>query len=92
MAAKKILIVDDDTNITELIRLYFDKEGFLTTCASNGKEALENLGLWSEVENKLSLGTNVTEVLNWVAEQSADAGMGRPGRVCMSGICNFRFY
>ena len=25
-----------------------------------GKEALENLGLWSEVENKLSLGTNVT--------------------------------
>ena len=40
-----------------------------------GKEALENLGLWSEVENKLSLGTNVTEVLNWVAEQSADAGI-----------------
>lgn len=40
-----------------------------------GKEALENLGLWSEVENKLSLGTNVTEVLNWVSEQSADAGI-----------------
>ena len=40
-----------------------------------GKEALENLGFWSEVENKLSLGTNVTEVLNWVAEQSADAGI-----------------
>lgn len=40
-----------------------------------GKEALENLGLWSKVENKLSLGTNVTEVLNWVAEQSADAGI-----------------
>ncbi len=40
-----------------------------------GKEALENLGLWSEVENKLSLGTNVTEVLNWVAEQSANAGI-----------------
>lgn len=41
MSAKKILIVDDDANITELIRLYFDKEGFLTVCASNGKEALE---------------------------------------------------
>lgn len=40
-----------------------------------GKEALENLGFWSKVENKLSLGTNVTEVLNWVAEQSADAGI-----------------
>lgn len=40
-----------------------------------GKEALENLNLWSEVENKLSLGTNVTEVLNWVAEGSANAGI-----------------
>lgn len=41
MSTKRILIVDDDANITELIRLYFDKEGFLTSCASNGKEALE---------------------------------------------------
>ncbi len=40
------------------------------------KEALSNLGLWQEVESKnLSLGTNVTEVLNWVAEGSADAGI-----------------
>ncbi len=41
MSLNKILIVDDDANITELIRLYLDKEGFLTTCASNGKIALE---------------------------------------------------
>ena len=41
MPTNKILIVDDDANITELIRMYFDKEGFLTTCASNGKIALE---------------------------------------------------
>ena len=40
-----------------------------------GKEALENMGLFDEVEGKLSLGTNVTEVLNWVAEGSADAGI-----------------
>ena len=40
-----------------------------------GKEALENLNLWGKVENKLSLGTNVTEVLNWIAEGSADAGI-----------------
>ena len=40
-----------------------------------GKEALENLDLWSSAEGKLSLGTNVTEVLNWVAEGSADAGI-----------------
>lgn len=39
------------------------------------KEALTNLGLWEGVEAKASLGTNVTEVLNWIAEGSADAGM-----------------
>lgn len=39
------------------------------------KEALTNLGLWNEVSAKASLGTNVTEVLNWVAEGSADAGI-----------------
>ncbi|MFR2848463.1 MAG: molybdate ABC transporter substrate-binding protein [Hungatella hathewayi] len=39
------------------------------------KEALTTLGLWDQVEAKASLGTNVTEVLNWVAEGSADAGI-----------------
>lgn len=39
------------------------------------KEALTTLGLWDQIEAKLSLGTNVTEVLNWVAEGSADAGI-----------------
>ncbi len=41
MATYKILIVDDDKNITELIRLYFEKEGFQTITAHNGKVALE---------------------------------------------------
>ena len=39
------------------------------------REALTTLGLWDQVEEKASLGTNVTEVLNWVAEGSADAGI-----------------
>lgn len=39
------------------------------------KEVLESLNLWEEVEKKASLGTNVTEVLNWVAEGSADVGI-----------------
>ncbi len=39
------------------------------------KEALDNLGIWDQVSAKASLGTNVTEVLNWVAEGSADAGV-----------------
>ena len=39
------------------------------------KEALTNLNIWEEISKKASLGTNVTEVLNWVAEGSADAGI-----------------
>lgn len=39
------------------------------------KESLTNLGIWDEVLAKASLGTNVTEVLNWVSEGSADAGI-----------------
>lgn len=39
------------------------------------QESLTNLGLYSGIEAKLSLGTNVTEVLNWVAEGSAEAGI-----------------
>lgn len=39
------------------------------------KEAFENLSIWDQVSSKASLGTNVTEVLNWVAEGSADAGV-----------------
>lgn len=40
------------------------------------KEALTSLQLWdNKLEQRLSLGTNVVEVLNWVAESSADAGL-----------------
>ncbi len=37
----KVLIVDDDTNISELIALYLRKEGYETKEVYNGKEALE---------------------------------------------------
>jgi molybdate transport system substrate-binding protein len=39
------------------------------------KEAFTSLGVWEAVERKASFGTNVTEVLNWVAAGSADAGV-----------------
>ncbi|MEE1155767.1 MAG: response regulator transcription factor [Acutalibacteraceae bacterium] len=38
---RKILIVDDDTNICELLRLYIEKEGFETAIAYNGVQALK---------------------------------------------------
>ena len=39
------------------------------------KEALEKAGLWKSVADRVSLGSNVVEVLNWVAQGSADAGL-----------------
>lgn len=38
-------------------------------------EALQKQNLWQQIQPKASLGTNVVEVLNWVAEGSADAGL-----------------
>lgn len=39
------------------------------------QEALTSLGLYETIGPKVSFGTNVTEVLNWVAEGSADVGI-----------------
>ena len=39
------------------------------------KEALANLNVWDSIQDKVSFGTNVTEVLNQVAAASADAGI-----------------
>ncbi len=37
----KILIVDDDPNICELLRLYLEKDGFETVVAGDGEQALQ---------------------------------------------------
>lgn len=41
MASGKILVVDDDQNICELLRLYIEKEGFEVVIANDGRKALE---------------------------------------------------
>ena len=41
MTAYKILVVDDDRNICELLRLYLEKDGYDTVVAHNGVAALE---------------------------------------------------
>ena len=41
MASGKILVVDDDRNICELLRLYIEKEGFEVVIANDGRQALE---------------------------------------------------
>ena len=38
---QRILLVDDDPNISHLVRLYLEKEGFDVTESARGDEALE---------------------------------------------------
>ena len=38
---QKVLVIDDEANVCELISLYFDKAGYEVFCASNGSEGLE---------------------------------------------------
>ena len=40
MAIEKIPVVDDDTNICELLRLYLEKEGYDVVIANNGADAV----------------------------------------------------
>ena len=41
MANERILIVDDDNNICELLRLYLEKDGFQTDIVTDGIKAIE---------------------------------------------------
>lgn len=42
MATEKILVVDDDTNICELLRLYLEKEGYTVIIANTGMQAVRS--------------------------------------------------
>ncbi|MBE6885428.1 MAG: response regulator transcription factor [Oscillospiraceae bacterium] len=44
MPLGKILVVDDDINICELLRLYLEKEGFHVLMANDGEQALAKFG------------------------------------------------
>ncbi len=52
MANEKILIVDDDVNICELIRLYLEKEKYSTVIVNDGQEAVN---IFNEVKPDLVL-------------------------------------
>lgn len=41
--AYKILIVDDDPHICEIVQVYCEREGFLSSCSHNGTEAMKLL-------------------------------------------------
>ena len=80
---KVVLIVPKDSNAT--IKSFEDLKNVNGTIAIGdpesvpagqyAKEALNNTGIWEGIQSKLSLGTDVTAVLNQVAEGSADYGI-----------------
>ncbi len=41
LSKTKVLVVDDDVNICELVRLYFEKDGYEVMTVYNGKKAIE---------------------------------------------------
>ena len=38
---QRVLVVDDDKNICEIVRLYLDKEGFEVVIANDGQTAID---------------------------------------------------
>jgi molybdate transport system substrate-binding protein len=72
--------IDSDTDIDSFERIVEADSIALGDPASvpagqYAEEALTNLGVWEQIQGKTSFGTNVTEVLNAVAEGSADVGI-----------------
>lgn len=45
MSIGKILVADDDKNISELLRLYLEKEGYTVVIANDGEEALAKFNM-----------------------------------------------
>lgn len=75
-----IIPIDSDADITgfmDIIKVETIAIGDADSVPAGqyAKEAFTNLGIWDEVLEKSSLGTNVTEVLSWVEAGSADAGI-----------------
>jgi DNA-binding response OmpR family regulator len=63
MSGELILVVDDEANIVELVRLYLQQEGFRVMAASDGVAALEVLG--KERPDLLVLDIMLPEIDGW---------------------------
>lgn len=61
--SNKILIVDDESNIVELIRLYLEKDGFTAVSAKDGNEALSKFK--SENPDLIVLDIMIPEPDGW---------------------------
>ena len=79
MANEKILVVDDDQNICELLRLYLTKEGYQVTLASDGEDALAKYG---QVKPDMVLLDVMMPKLDGWRSAAASARRGTPPSSC----------
>lgn len=63
MPNTKVLVVDDDFHIVELIKLYLEKEGFTVITANNGKAAVDKFK--SEAPDIIILDVMMPEMDGW---------------------------
>lgn len=47
MVKNRILIVDDETKITDVLRIYLERDGFQVATAANGKQAIERTSTYN---------------------------------------------
>ena len=74
MAMEKILIIDDDVNICELLRLYLEKEGFSTETVTDGLKAVDAFKSYSPDLVLLDLGLpdgDGMQLLEFIRSRSA---------------------
>ncbi len=63
MSDIKILVVDDDSNICELLRLYLEKEKFTVVTAADGRQALDTFD--SEQPDLILLDVMMPQLDGW---------------------------
>jgi two-component system OmpR family response regulator len=61
--AKKILVVDDEKKIVEILRAYLEKEGYSVIAAYDGREALD--ATWREIPDLIILDLMLPEISGW---------------------------
>ena len=81
--AKSVLIVEDDQNIAELLRLYLEKEGYVAAIASDGGAGVE---MFRKVLDEGQAGDNIGVLLRGTKKEDVERGMvlAKPGSVSVT--------
>lgn len=73
-----ILVIDDEKDICELLKIVLEREGYIVTAVSNGAEAIELISKSRYDLIFLDLGmpqVNGLEILDYIKSQAIDVGI-----------------